>query len=388
MAGTIEILAGDFKPSSYNDARLGEFNLRSEGRRSGERIPYSDIIELEVASEESVNRMGGTVGWGLAGGAILGPIGLLAGALAGGRGQDTIFLCKLSDGRKFMARSSTKTYTEIQAGFLFKNDNRKLREKSTRDLKTAKIGCSVVATIFVVGMILATQLPAWLAERDSSPVEQRVDFQSITARKLRSIPTDVLYAETRALPASDFEGNLLGYRELARREPENDLYKQKVAHYEAKKRSSDRDPLMVPKQLDPTRIVKGWKQIGLKVEVPWRRSNYPTDDYTYISQCRGYVGPKGPSGFETEVTCELFGHRSTTAHQVMVGIELWNPRTATEGQALAIRAIEAIGEEVPATVIEAFRDGRSMASGPWEVVNESSNTLKEILVYYRPTNSE
>ena len=48
----------------------------------------ADIEELEVAIEETVKRLGGTAGWGGAGGVLLGPVGLLAGtARAGTRFQ-------------------------------------------------------------------------------------------------------------------------------------------------------------------------------------------------------------------------------------------------------------------------------------------------------------
>src|SRR3546814_10870207 len=51
------------------------------------------IADLEPASEESVKRIGGTLGWGAAGALVLGPVGLLAGLLAGGRGTEVTFVC-------------------------------------------------------------------------------------------------------------------------------------------------------------------------------------------------------------------------------------------------------------------------------------------------------
>lgn len=81
----------------------------------GHKIPLGDIAEVEAASEESVKRIGGTVGWGAAGAVVLGPIGLLAGLLLGGRGKETTFVCKLKDGRKFLATTDTKGYTKLLA---------------------------------------------------------------------------------------------------------------------------------------------------------------------------------------------------------------------------------------------------------------------------------
>ena len=80
-----------------------------------ETIPVTEVSEVDVASEENVKRMGGTVGWGLAGGVLLGPVGLLAGLLAGGRGKDVTFVCKLKDGRKFMATAQSKIFKELSA---------------------------------------------------------------------------------------------------------------------------------------------------------------------------------------------------------------------------------------------------------------------------------
>jgi hypothetical protein len=85
------------------------------GKFFREDIKLSDLAEIEAASEESVKRVGGTVGWGLVGGVVLGPVGLLAGLLAGGRGKDVTFVCKLKDGRKFMATASAKIYTSLSA---------------------------------------------------------------------------------------------------------------------------------------------------------------------------------------------------------------------------------------------------------------------------------
>ena len=116
--GTFEVHAGDFKKGKdhqYLAGKPGNLIMKSQGKFFREKIPVSEIQELEPASEESVKRIGGTVGWGAVGGVLLGPVGLLAGLLAGGRGKDVTFVCKLKDGRKFMATASSKIYTELSA---------------------------------------------------------------------------------------------------------------------------------------------------------------------------------------------------------------------------------------------------------------------------------
>lgn len=116
--GSFEVHAGDFKKGKehqFLDSKSGILVMKKEGKFLREKIPVSEIQELEIASEESVKRIGGTVGWGAVGGVLLGPVGLLAGLLAGGRSKDTTFVCKLKDGRKFMGTASSKLYTKLSA---------------------------------------------------------------------------------------------------------------------------------------------------------------------------------------------------------------------------------------------------------------------------------
>lgn len=112
---SIKVHAGDFltKPGFVKGARI---NLKTAAKSwIGEYIPLSDVVELEVATEESVKRLGGTVGWGAAGALLLGPVGLLAGLLAGGRGKEVTFVAKFRDGRKLLASTDSKTFTSMQA---------------------------------------------------------------------------------------------------------------------------------------------------------------------------------------------------------------------------------------------------------------------------------
>ncbi|ADI90765.1 hypothetical protein [Acinetobacter oleivorans] len=78
-------------------------------------ITAENIEEISLATEENVKRIGGTVGWGIAGAALLGPLGLLAGVLLGGKGKDITFILKLKDGRKMLATTDSKSYTKLSA---------------------------------------------------------------------------------------------------------------------------------------------------------------------------------------------------------------------------------------------------------------------------------
>lgn len=114
MLGSLKIHAGDFKDAKAANFGSGTF-VFSTGIFKTEKVPSSAIEALDVASEESLKKMGGTIGWGIVGGVALGGIGLVAGLLAGGRSKEVTFVCKFKDGRKLLATTDSKTFTEIQA---------------------------------------------------------------------------------------------------------------------------------------------------------------------------------------------------------------------------------------------------------------------------------
>ena len=75
----------------------------------------NQIEAIELASEESAVRLGGAAGWGAVGALALGPVGLLAGLVLGGKGKDVTFIMLLKDGRKMLATTDSKTYTKLKA---------------------------------------------------------------------------------------------------------------------------------------------------------------------------------------------------------------------------------------------------------------------------------
>lgn len=114
--GKITVHAGDFEKNGNNSFGFGIFTLfTKEHPFMGENISASQLEAIDIASEENVKKIGGTAGWGLVGGVLLGPVGLLAGLLAGGRKKDVTFIAKFKDGRKLLATTNQKTYTKIQA---------------------------------------------------------------------------------------------------------------------------------------------------------------------------------------------------------------------------------------------------------------------------------
>jgi hypothetical protein len=112
-----KVHAGDF---GEGEGHLGTmscvFSLPVPGKMLAEESIRADRVHaVEIATEERVKKLGGTVGWGLLGGALLGPAGLLAGLLAGGRDKRIVFTMQFSDGRKLLASADGSAFTAIQA---------------------------------------------------------------------------------------------------------------------------------------------------------------------------------------------------------------------------------------------------------------------------------
>lgn len=118
IVSTITIHAGDFPEGK---ASFG-FNVITfpwqpgDGFSMGQTLSLTGQIEsVEIATEESVKRVGGTVGWGVVGATLLGPVGMLAGLLLGGKGKEITFVAVLKDGKKMLATADSKTFTKLQA---------------------------------------------------------------------------------------------------------------------------------------------------------------------------------------------------------------------------------------------------------------------------------
>lgn len=118
----LNIHAGDFSKGKGNISIMFGMVSFSGAWQSGDGFSAKtntfgkdDIEEITLATEDSVKRVGGTVGWGAVGALALGPVGLLAGLLLGGKGKDVTFVLKLKDGRKMLATTDSKTYTKLTA---------------------------------------------------------------------------------------------------------------------------------------------------------------------------------------------------------------------------------------------------------------------------------
>ena len=111
----VKVHAGDFIKGD-GQYSFGSLILKTkEHNIIGETIPITESESVEIATEERVKKLGGTVGWGAAGALILGPVGLLAGLLLGGKRKEVAFIAIFKDGRKLLATVDSKTFTKLQA---------------------------------------------------------------------------------------------------------------------------------------------------------------------------------------------------------------------------------------------------------------------------------
>lgn len=113
----LEIHAGDFPAGKCTtNGGIITFPWQWGDGMTGQMLSLIGQVEaVTVATKEEVKRTGGTLGWGLVGSIALGPVGLLAGLLLGGKGKDVTFILLMKDGKKMLATTDAKTFTKIQA---------------------------------------------------------------------------------------------------------------------------------------------------------------------------------------------------------------------------------------------------------------------------------
>ncbi len=118
---TIKIIAGDLDHGDWQfTGMFGTCLMTRASTKSsfwtGESVDLKSAVEsVDQLNEEKVKKLAGTAVWGVAGAALLGPLGAIGGMLLGGNKKEVAFACYLKDGRKFMATTDGKTWQKILA---------------------------------------------------------------------------------------------------------------------------------------------------------------------------------------------------------------------------------------------------------------------------------
>ncbi len=102
-------LSGDYQGWKLTE-NWGQFSLTYWGKTVG----LNGFIErIELMTEDKAKSFLGAAGLGIVGGLAFGPVGAIAGLLAGGNKKEICFACYLKDGTKFMAIADSKTYQKL-----------------------------------------------------------------------------------------------------------------------------------------------------------------------------------------------------------------------------------------------------------------------------------
>ncbi len=113
----IIIHAGDFGEgkASLKNGNIALPVKKGQGLLNRDVIEIASLEDIDIATDESVKRIGGTLGWGAAGAVLLGPVGLLAGLLLGGKKKEITFVAKFQGEKKMLATTDAKTYKVLMA---------------------------------------------------------------------------------------------------------------------------------------------------------------------------------------------------------------------------------------------------------------------------------
>lgn len=68
----------------------------------------AEVDKAEIITEDNKVNFLGAAGWGIVGGLLTGGVGLLAGAILGGRGKETFCAIRFKDGSQFIVSGKPK----------------------------------------------------------------------------------------------------------------------------------------------------------------------------------------------------------------------------------------------------------------------------------------
>lgn len=131
----IKLHGGDFLSEEQTDKRhnygvgaryvsalfCGDFLLVEEdenGEHQLVEIGLNKVKSCVRASDEDSVNFSAAAGIGAAGALLLGPIGLLGGAVLGGLNKKVTYIVEFDDGKKFLGTSSSLVFKEIETAII------------------------------------------------------------------------------------------------------------------------------------------------------------------------------------------------------------------------------------------------------------------------------
>jgi hypothetical protein len=117
----MKVIGGDWKNGSAVSYSRGVLKIQ-KSTFSVEAMLLKEIERTALITEENRANFGKTMGWGLAGAFVLGPVGAILGGMAA-RGKEQTLAILFKDGRKLLLSGTAKELMEISAaGFQFPGD--------------------------------------------------------------------------------------------------------------------------------------------------------------------------------------------------------------------------------------------------------------------------
>ncbi|MGO1163287.1 hypothetical protein ACTOV4_15235 [Brucella sp. C7-11G] len=112
----IKVLAGDWAPGTvcvFEPAFFGKPNRIRMARVFGPEYSDSEVVSIDLLTEQNSTSVFKKAGWGAVGGLALGPLGMFAGLLGGGNRHEKIVAIEFTDGKRALLQVDTKSYAEI-----------------------------------------------------------------------------------------------------------------------------------------------------------------------------------------------------------------------------------------------------------------------------------
>lgn len=114
----MQVVGGDFKGFPIIFKKGQPFISTGAFGKKGVFLNEDTIEKYEVVGEDTSKSLGSSVVKGAVGGALLGPVGLVAGTLAGSNKTNATMVLYFKDGKKSIVKVNEAVYHYILAKFL------------------------------------------------------------------------------------------------------------------------------------------------------------------------------------------------------------------------------------------------------------------------------